>query len=262
MTKELLALAFAGLASVASAQLTLPFTDNFESGTPAAAWDADTVANFTNASGWERTGTSTLASVTTDVDWRGVTISPPAGGGSRFAVLEYGGNAAQTVWRVLGNGTNKDFKVEADIYVPLVNSSALPDDFLYQNLMFYTASSTTGVRVHAHANSAGGAVPAPRVRIGSTSFAIATPAEGWTHWVVKVNHTAQTIEVDITGAFTLSTGATAATLPATTGVGVGMFIDGDTTAAANGINGPRQLYFDNFTVTSLATDVQDWSLYN
>ncbi len=251
-----------GVSSLASAQLTLPFTEDFESGSPNAAWDTNTQSNFNN--GWERTGNSTLSAVSSDVDWRGTTINPPPSGGSFFGKLEFGATGFETVWRMLGDGTNTDYQVSVDIYVPLINDADQPDDFLYHGVYAYpVAPSVTGVRVHSHLNEAGGSVPAPRFRVESTAFN-PTPAEGWTTWVLKFDHTNQTTELDVTGAVSFSTGALSTPdLPTTgSGVGIGMFVDGDTVAAANGINGPRDLYFDNFVVTPLgSTDVDDWMVY-
>lgn len=258
MKKMVLSALALSMVSVASAQLSLPFTEDFESGTPNAAWDTDTQASFEN--GWARTGTSTLSAVGSDADWRGSTINVPAGGGSFMGKLEYEAGGYQTVWRMLGDGTNTDFQVSVDMYVPYLNDAAEPDDYLYHGVYLYPAApSTTGVRVHSHQNQAGGSIPAPRFRIGSSSFNPTTPAEGWTNWVIKADHTNGTVELDVTGAVTLSTGASAqANLGSGTGVGVGMFIDGVCNPAPNGINGPRDLYFDNFSVTALTSNVSDW----
>ncbi len=270
MKKALLAALALTLAGGASAQI-LPFSDDFESGTPNSAWDADTAANYSSFNN------GTLQVVSSDTDWRGVTINPPADGGSNFAEIEFAATTFATAWRVIGDGsfdgTLADYQVSCDMYVPVIDStlaSANPDDYLYQSVI--GAAQPAYTRAHFHIAEGGVEPTAPRIRIQTTYGGFQTPynqptvgfTEGWKQVDVIFDNTNATVDMIVDG---VSVNGGPLAIPAAEfanggGFGVGMYVNGDTTSAPNGVNGPRSLYFDNFSATAIGANVNDWVVYN
>lgn len=251
-----------------TAPAALPFSDDFESGV-AAEWGTATAGTAFE----QATNGSALTAVTSDTDWRGTTINPPAGGGTQFGKLTYDSPGFSTCWRLAGEDTDTNYVTEADIFVPVVDSDPEPDDFLYQ-MMLVSVNSDGYTRAHFQYNTSAG-TPDPRMRVQTTYGGFQTPfndtavnifgsaaTEGWKNIVVEANHTANTITVTVDG--TVLTGAAIGSL--TTGYstggkfGFGMYVDGEDNPASNGINGQRSVYIDNFTAASLAS-VNDWAVY-
>lgn len=245
------------LATVAAVQAAkVPFSDPFASGGPAADWATDTDATFNNG---------TLSVVSSDVDWRGITVNSPAVSDGFFGKLAWAPAAAGTAWRLVGDGSEQNYTIEAKVFAPVVNqpNNTSADDYLYQ-ILFFNVNANGYCRFHFQLNQ-GTAIAAPRIRIQSTyggfftPVALASPgdftlAEKW--WDVKlvINNTASTVETFLDG---VSKGVgDFSTRPdfATGGkFGFGQYID-DPVAV------DRTVYVDAFTVTSNA-DVADWSAY-
>ena len=256
MFKRIIA-GMAVLATVAAVQAAkVPFSDPFGPGGPVADWAADTDPTFFVGS---------FGGVTTsDLDWRGVTVTAPGADGA-FGKLAFPATGYSTAWRLVGDGTEKDVTIQTKMFVPLINTAAEPDDFLYQMVIFNQGASGY-CRFHFQLNQDVVALPGgPRIRvqgIGLTTFLTLTSptnftaAEKW--WDVKlvVNNVNSTCEVFLDG---VSRGiadcsAQAAAFNVGGKFGIGEYVDGDTAGVA------RSVYVDDFSVTANA-NISDWSAY-
>lgn len=244
--------------SVSSFAATVPFEDLFDASGPKADWAADTGATFFNG---------TFETVSTDLDWRGTTVNPPAGSDGYFAKLAWAATGYMTAWRCVGQGTEKDYAIQCKVYAPIVNTADEPDDFLYQMIIFNYNAGGYG-RLHFQFNENTTAIAKPRIRLqASHSGALVTRLtllspdnlthqEKWYDVRLLVNATAKTTTFYMDG---VEMGV--ADHSADTGfenggkAGVGTYVDGDTAGLA------RTAYFDNFKWTELPpTSVSDWTM--
>ena len=257
MLKRIIA-GMAVLATVAAVQAAkVPFSDPFGPLGPVADWTSDTDPTFNNGS---------LGGVSSDIDWRGVTVSAPAGGDGHFGKLAYAATTYSTAWRLVGDGTEKDITIQTKMFVPVVNTAAEPDDFLYQIVVFNQNSGGYS-RFHFQLNTDTGAIAAPRIRVQSghptltTYLTLTAPTdftavEKW--WDVKlvINNTASTCEVFLDGVSKGVADCSAQSAGFNQGgkFGFAEYVDGDTGGNA------RSVYVDDFSVVSNA-NVADWSAY-
>lgn len=249
------------MAAYAGAQTEFPFTDDFESGSPAANWDADSADTGVFNRG-------NLTALADDVDWRGVLIEPPTGGGDFLGRLDFTTPAAGTFWRLVGQGDATDYTVEADIYVPNISADAAPDNFLYQ-MVVLTQNDGGYARVHfQHNEDASTLADGPRFRVQEAYPSFVTPVnsptadvlgsddEGWYNVQVLQDHTAGTMTVFINGVDVGSGPITITGAAYADGgkSGIGGYINGDTSGFE------RSVYFDNF-YAGPETNVGDWAVF-
>jgi hypothetical protein len=232
-----------------TAYAALPFSDPFASGGPGAGWTE-----------WFNTG-GTLTCVSSDVDWRSVTINPPSGSDGYFGKSTFNASTyASHGWKA-GDTTDTNYTVEAKIFVPQVSGTAEPDDYLYQQLLvFVDEGAAQYIRLHAQYNN--DTLERCRVQIILSSFlktvsqsSVFTGGDGW--------HTFKAVMGDNLpqGDFYIdSTQISGATITWTTEgptvtkgqFGFGQFIDGV---------GERSVYVDEFSATANPTTVSDWPQY-
>ena len=119
----------------------LPFSDPFASGGPDAGWTE-----------WFNTG-GTLTCVSSDVDWRTVTVNPPSGSDGYFGKSTFNASTyASHGWKA-GEITDTNYTAEVKIFVPQVSGVAEPDDYLYQQLLvFVDQGAGQYVRLHSQYN--------------------------------------------------------------------------------------------------------------
>ncbi len=261
MKKQLLlSMLLLSMIAVSGYAATIPFYDAFGASGPAADWETDSV-------GTAFAGNGTLTTTAAEADWRGVTVTPPAGGDGYMGKLAFAASGYATSWRVLGAGTEKNYTLRCKMFVPVIDTVAEPDDYLYQQLIF--ASNTSGYgRMHFQLNlkNADLGLTAPRIRIqvshsGAlvTKLALYSPTnftveERWWDVMLVVNNTGGTAELFLDG---VSKGvATIAETAFADGgkFGIAEYVDGDCAGVA------RSAYFDQFRASDNAS-VQDWTSF-
>ncbi len=236
---------------------------------------------------WEEfwTLTSTLEMVPAGTD--GIADAP--GGDGYFGKLTGVATGYISCGKLLGDLTDTNYTLKTQMYIPVVNTDAEPDDYWYQMLIFYRDDGGYA-RLHAQFNTFGGAIPAPRFRlqVANPSFVspnpgawtaptdFATPsASAWHEMKVEITGTTALVYYDgtqLTG--TADWTATAATRAAGK-YGFGQYIDGA---------GTRSIYIDQFKAyqgtepplptatptpaptitpapTPFTTDAKNWSHY-
>lgn len=259
----LITLALMLVFSVSSFAATIPFEDPFDASGPKADWETDTAGTaFPNG---------VFSAVSSDTDWRGTTVNPPAGSDGYMAKLSNAPAAAGTAWRLVGAGTEKDYAIQCKVYAPVVNAESGADAYLYQMIIF-NQNAAGYARLHFQFNENTTAIAKPRIRLqASHSGSLAsrlilespdnfTHQEKWYDVRLLVNATANTttfyldnvekgvadhaLDTRVEGSF--SNGGKC---------GVGMYINGDTAGLA------RTTYFDAFKWTNLPpTSVSDWTM--
>ncbi len=247
-----------GLAGLAGAQTEFPFSDDFETGTPAPNWDVDSVET-TSVFGTR----GTLTAVDLDVDWRGVVIEPPEGGGNYMGRLGWASTGTGTYWRLVGQPDARNYSVEADIFVPTVDADAAPDNFLYQ-IMILSDNASGYARFHFQHNE--NLTDGPRVRLQGVGLAtvhddptadlLGYDDEGWYHLRIDQDHDASTVTVYLDGVDIYEGPSTIEQASFADGgkSGIGGYNNGDT----GGME--RVVYFDNFFAGE-PTSLRDWAIY-
>ena len=232
--------------AVMSVYAALPFTDEFSSSGPNAGWTE-----------WFNTGGS-LTCVSSDVDWRAVTVNPPSGSDGYFGKSTYtAATYASHGWKA-GDTTDANYTVEVKIFVPQVSGTAEPDDYLYQQLLVHV-DQPVGHYVRMHAQYNDDTSNRVRVQIVQSSFVKTVSATGlftggdaWHTFKAVVNGTSGDFYLDttqISGA-TITWGTEGPDV-IDGQFGFGQFIDGA---------GTRSIYVDAFSATANAS-VSDWSQY-
>jgi hypothetical protein len=169
---------------------------------------------------------------------------------------------------VTGNETDNNYTLQAWVYTPVFNTTAEPDDYLYQMLIFHRDANGYG-RMHTHFNE-DSTIDGPRIRLQITnpSFAHTTawysPAdflasEGWHFMKIEVGETTATCYYD--GGL-LGTADWTSDAPAKTAgkFGYGQYIDGA---------GERYVYLSEFKAyqgteppdPEPPLEAQNWSVY-
>ncbi len=227
----------------------LPFSDPFASGGPDAGWTE-----------WFNTG-GTLTCVSSDVDWRTVTVNPPSGSDGYFGKSTFNASTyASHGWKA-GEITDTNYTAEVKIFVPQVSGVAEPDDYLYQQLLvFVDQGAGQYVRLHSQYND--DTANRCRVQIVLGVFqktvsqaSIWSGGDAWhTFKAVMGNNLPQGdfyIDSTLISGATISWATEGPTV--TKGrFGFGQFIDGI---------GTRSIYVDGFSAVANPTSVPDWPQY-
>jgi hypothetical protein len=228
----------------------LPFSDPFASGGPAAGWIE-----------WFNTG-GTLTIVSTDTDWLGVTVNPPAGSDGFFGKSTFNAPGYATHgWRA-GEITDTNYTAQVKLYVPQVNTALEPDDFLYQQLIVYVDfDGGTGQYIRLHAqNNIDTTVNQNRARVQVASSGFKKTAAEANVFSGSGWHTFRAVLNGSTGNFyiddNLISDAPVDWTPEAPAVvsgqfGFGQYIDGA---------GERSVYVDDFSAVSNA-GIADWTQF-
>ena len=260
--KKMASFALIAAAMSTTAFAAVPFTDDFDSSGPIGDWIAE--GAFGSRGDFE------TVDATTENDWRGTAIGAPADNTDGYiGKLSWVADTLGTVWRTAGEETDADYIVEADVFIPVVDAAAPPDDYLYQGLLFYVNAGGYG-RFHAHWNtdsSLAGLEDGPRMRVQTTTGGFNTPllitspadftaAEGWHKMKVDLVGDQFTVSLDGT---VVGTGTIDASHSPNGQFGIMTFIDGASSPDE------RAVYVDNFSATAQPqpTDVQaeNWTAY-
>ncbi|MBN1900123.1 hypothetical protein JW926_02205 [Candidatus Sumerlaeota bacterium] len=102
---------------------------------------------------------------------------------------------------VTGEDTDSNYTIQAYVYTPVVNTDAAPQDYWYQQLVFYRIGATGGVptsygRLHTHFNTFGGDIPAPRIRIMVGTYSLIWSAPDFT---VPVSSSWHKMKIELNG---------------------------------------------------------------
>ncbi len=229
-----------------TALAALPFSDPFDSSGPSTSW-----------SEWFNTGGS-LTVVTSDVDWRSVTVNPPSGSDGYFGKSTYNAPTyASHGWKA-GDVTDANYTAECKLFVPQVSGTAEPDDYLYQQLLVHIDQDVGHyLRLHAQYNE--DTYNRVRIQMVEGGFAKTVVADSffsggdaWHTFKASVNGTSGDFYVDTTQIDSATiTWATEAPNLIDGQFGFGQFIDGA---------GTRSVYVDDFSCVSNTT-VPDWTQY-
>jgi hypothetical protein len=198
---------------------------------------------------------ATLESVPAGTDG----IADPPGGNGYIGRSTAPNTGASSSGHVTGDLTDANYSVEAWVWIPVVNTADVPDDFWYQQLVFYQSVAQTAPygRLHAQFNLNTTAIAAPRIRCqtsdGSTFYTF--PTSGWVHptdftysegWhKLKIAITGQTAVCYYDDAQLAGTADWSSTHPGITAgrFGFGQYVDGA---------GTHMLYVDNFKAWATA----------